>query len=204
MSEASRLPIILASASPRRTELLQLANIPHTVHPANIDESLVKGESASDYVVRMAVEKAEAVAAKLTHRYVLAADTTVVINGKILGKPRDALQAVRFLRLLSGKTHQVMTAICVVNPTADCGSRLYSLLHISEVTFSALTDMQISRYVATGEPLDKAGAYAIQGQGSALIGHLSGSYSSVMGLPLAETQALLQKCGWGLMTLANH
>ncbi len=202
MSKAFRSPIILASASPRRTELLQLANIPHVVHPADIDESLIDGESAYDYVKRMAIEKAQAVAAKLTHQYVLAADTTVVINGKILGKPYDALQAVRFLRLLSGKTHQVMTAICVVNPAA--GSRLHSLVHTSEVTFSPLTDLQISRYVATAEPLDKAGAYAIQGRGSALVQHLSGSYSSVMGLPLAETQALLQKCGWGPGAAANH
>lgn len=188
--------IVLASASPRRTELLGLANIPHTIHPADIDETLIDGESPHDYVTRMAIEKAQAVAAKINNQRILAADTIVVINGQILGKPRDHLEAVRFLRLLSGKTHLVMTAICVINPMADSDSRQYSLVHTSRITFLPLTDLQITRYVATGEPLDKAGAYAIQGQGSAMIEHLSGSYSSVMGLPLAETQALLKRSGW--------
>lgn len=192
MPSSQQQAIILASASPRRTELLRIAGVAHQVHPAHIDEQHMPDEPPYDYVLRMAREKAAAVADEFSDKLVLAADTIVVINGQILGKPRDHLQAVRFLRLLSGKTHQVMTAVSAAPP----GVATDSIVQTSQITFHALTDMQISRYVATGEPLDKAGAYAVQGLGAALISHLQGSYSGVMGLPLAETLQLLRRSGW--------
>ncbi len=183
-------PIVLASGSPRRTELLQVAGIAHEIDPADIDEQLNEGEPAADYVVRMACEKATVVAQRYPQRIVLGADTTVVLNRHILGKPRDRLQAVQFLRLLSGGTHQVMTAVAVAFQTADQLQLKYKL-QTSRVNFLRLSDRQISDYVATGEPLDKAGGYAIQGRGATLVEHLSGSFSGVMGLPLAETVQLL-------------
>lgn len=187
--------IILASASPRRTELLRVAGVAHEIKPAHIDEQHQAGESPHDYVLRMACEKAAAVAAAQPASLVLAADTIVVINNRILGKPRDRLQAVRFLRLLSGRVHQVMTAVALSAPGSDAGQP-DGLVQTSQVTFRTLTDRQISRYVATDEPLDKAGAYAIQGLGAVLVRHLSGSFSGIMGLPLAETMDLLHRHGW--------
>ncbi len=186
--------IVLASASPRRTELLQTVGIAHEVLPADIDEQQHPGESPVEYVVRMAQEKATMVASLLPQRKVLAADTIVVINQRVLGKPRDCLEAVRFLRLLSGKTHQVMTAVAVASHIRG-ELQLQHCLQTSRVTFSFLTDQVISRYVATGEPLDKAGGYALQGRGAMLVEHLSGSFSGVVGLPLVETEKLLREFG---------
>lgn len=185
-------PIILASASPRRAELLQLLRVTHEVMPADIDEQQYQSEPALDYVQRMAHEKAIAVASKEVGRLVLAADTIVVVNQQVLGKPRDRLQAVHFLRQLSGKTHQVMTAVAIT-ASADA-MMVHSIVQTSRVSFMCLSDRQITDYVASDEPLGKAGAYAIQGLGGAFVAHLSGSYSGVMGLPLAETAALLKAC----------
>lgn len=184
--------LILASASPRRAQLLQQLGVQFGIAPADIDETPADAEPAGQYVCRMAEEKALACQRRLDcavrqQTHVLGADTSVVCDGMILGKPDDALAAVGFLRRLSGRSHQVLTAVCLVT----AGSR-QTLLQTSTVTFMPLTDLQISRYVASGEPMGKAGGYAIQGRAAAFITDLQGSYSSVMGLPLAETAGLLR------------
>ncbi len=184
--------LILASASPRRSLLLQQLRLPFSVQSADIDEATLVGESPTDYVRRLALAKALTVQRGLDHAarqhgHVLAADTTVVCAGQILGKPDDALTAVKHLRRLSGRSHQVLTAVSLVGPQS-----MQSRLQISTVTMMALTDQEISRYVATGEPMGKAGAYAIQGLAAAFITRLDGSYSGVMGLPLADTARLLR------------
>ncbi len=185
-------PIVLASASPRRTELLKVLGISHVIHPADIDEQPLASEAPADYVLRMAREKAAVVSRQYPQRVVLAADTIVVLNRQLLGKPADGLEAVRFLRRLSGNTHHVTTAVAI-SGGSRAERRTCHSVQTSLVTFLPLSDQQISRYVATGEPLGKAGAYAIQGRGAAFIRHLNGSYSGVMGLPLAETMGLLQQ-----------
>lgn len=184
--------LILASASPRRAQLLSQLAVSFCVVPADIDETPAPDEIASVYVARMAEAKALALqsgahGSKISPRYVLGADTTVVCDDLILGKPDDALAAVAFLRRLSGRSHQVLSAVCLAGPN---GAR--TLLQQSTVTFMPLSDLQISRYVASGEPMDKAGGYAIQGLAAAFISDLRGSYSGVMGLPLAETAELLR------------
>ena len=190
MTQAGKL--ILASASPRRAQLLQQLGVKFDIQAADIDETPALAEAAADYVCRMAEEKAQTLRqrlrqADLSRHYVLGADTTVLCAGRILGKPDEALAAVGFLRRLSGRSHQVMSAVCLAGPT---GTR--TLLQRSTVTFMPLTDHQISQYVASGEPMGKAGAYAIQGRAAAFITDLRGSYSGVMGLPLAETAQLLR------------
>jgi septum formation protein len=172
------MKLVLASQSPRRAELLRDAGIEFIVSPANVDESVRAGEAPVDYVRRLAQEKAEAVAGDL----VLAADTVVVVAGEILGKPRDAVDAVRMLRLLSNRNHEVITGICLR------GTGLWPVIIAHETThvwFSQLTEEEIAAYVATGEPMDKAGAYAIQGIASRFIERIEGSYSNVVGLPVA-------------------
>lgn len=180
--------LILASASPRRSELLTQIGSRFAIQPANIDECVNRFELPQAYVRRMAVEKAAAVYDGSIDTVVLGADTIVVCNGDILGKPDDVLQAVNYLRRLSGRTHQVMTAVAL------CGSDISEcLIQVSQVTFRNLSDNEISRYAASGEPSGKAGAYAIQGLAGAFVEHLDGSYSGVMGLPLAQTASLLQR-----------
>jgi septum formation protein len=184
--------LLLASASPRRAQLLLQLGLQFSVQPADIDETPAADEIAGNYVCRMAEEKALAIRQRLSNtelhqQHVLGADTTVVCGDQIMGKPEDALAAVSFLRRLSGRSHQVMSAVCLAGPAAT-----QTLLQISTVTFMPLTDQQISHYVASGEPMGKAGAYAIQGRAAAFIVDLRGSYSCVMGLPLAETARLLR------------
>lgn len=184
--------LLLASASPRRAELLQQLGLQFKVQVADIDESPRVNEQPLAYVTRMAQEKAQCIATRLAATSavttcILAADTTVVVADTILGKPVDAAQAVAFLRRLSGRRHQVLSAVCLLY-----AGQLNTLVQTSAVTFMPLTDQQISRYVASGEPMGKAGAYAIQGRAAAFVTHLDGSYSGVMGLPLAETAALLR------------
>jgi len=184
--------LVLASASPRRAQLLRQMGLQFSVQPADINETPAAGEVANHYVCRMAEEKALAIRQRLSRTdlqrlHVLGADTTVVCAEQILGKPDDALAAVGFLRRLSGRSHRVMSAVCLAGPTST-----QTLLQISTVTFMPLTDQQISHYVASGEPMGKAGAYAIQGRAAAFIVDLRGSYSCVMGLPLAETARLLR------------
>ena len=183
----------LASASPRRYALLEQIGVPFQAHPAEICETRRPGELPDAYVTRLACEKADTVwneVAASEERPVLAADTAVVIGGQIFGKPRDAEEAVQMLADLSGRTHNVLTAVAV-----RYGQRLLSELSSSEVRFREMTERERLAYVATGEPLDKAGSYAIQGKGAVFIEHISGSYSAVMGLPLALTVLLLAEFG---------
>jgi septum formation protein len=185
--------LVLASASPRRRELLWQIGVPHRVAPAGIDERALRGESPVDCVRRLALAKARQPApAGLP---VLGADTEVVLDGELLGKPRDREGALAMLARLSGRTHQVLTAVALV------GAHGQSLaLSTSEVQFRALTRDECLRYWDTGEPRDKAGAYAIQGLGAVFVSDLRGSYSGVVGLPLYETAGLLAAAGvpcWG-------
>jgi len=196
--------IVLASASPRRRELLTEAGVPHEVVPAGVDERALPGESAREMVLRLAELKASTVARRLRgepgetavgkgqRRLVLGSDTVVVLDGVVFGKPADPEHAVELLRALCGRTHRVITGVAVV--TAD-GADLHALTCAveSEVTMRAADDAELKRYVATGEPLDKAGAYAIQGEGGRLVSGLSGSRTNVIGLPVDETLALLDR-----------
>jgi septum formation protein len=183
--------LCLASASPRRRELLaQIGIVPH-VAVAGVDEAVRAGEGPEAYVTRMAQEKAAAVWADVRARAglpVLAADTTVVLDDLILGKPDDEAAARAMLRALSGRTHHVLTAIRLI---AD--GRVGTRLSVTAVTFRPVSDAEIAAYCGTGEPHDKAGAYAIQGRAAAFVSHLAGSYSGVMGLPLCETAELLRE-----------
>jgi septum formation protein len=179
-------PLVLASQSPRRRELLSGLGIALEVSPAATDEAVHAGECPEAYVVRVAREKARAVAGEV----ILAADTAVVLGDEILGKPRDASDAARMLRALSGTSHRVLTAVCV-RRSAPGPAREREALVSTEVRFRPLGEDQIAWYVATGEPLDKAGAYALQGLGGALVDSVTGSVSGVVGLPLAESLVLL-------------
>ena len=198
--------IYLASRSPRRRELLKQVGISFEIvlfredarRGVDVDESPQAGEAPSDYVLRVARSKAEAASLRLNQRRlpaypVLAADTTVVLEGRILGKPADEPDAIAMLTALAGKSHQVLTAVAVGRY-----ERLETRLSTSTVEFAALTPAQIRSYVASGESLDKAGAYAIQGRAGAFVRHLAGSYTGVMGLPLHETVELLETFGLSL------
>lgn len=193
--------IYLASKSPRRKELLRQIGVQFELLPLrefpverrDVDESPLPNEVPVDYVRRIARLKAEAagrimMTRRLPQRLVLAADTTVTLDGEIFGKPVDATDATRMLKRFSGSTHQVLTAVAISD-----GRELKELLSTSDVTFRTLTDAEIQTYVATGEPLDKAGAYGLQGKAAVFVSHLSGSFSSVIGLPLAETWSLLKE-----------
>jgi len=182
--------VCLASLSPRRQELLTQIGVTHVVSAADIDEAVHPGEAPADYVVRVACAKARAVRARGTQLPVLAADTTVVIDGLILAKPRDRTEGIAMLARLSGRTHQVLTAVALASATG-----VAFRLSASEVRLRELTSEECAAYWATGEPRDKAGGYAIQGRGALFIEHLSGSYSGVVGLPLYETGQLLAAAG---------
>jgi len=193
--------IVLASASPRRQELLRNAGIPFSVQPADINETPLTGEAPRECVERLARGKALAVSQSRPRDYVLGADTIVVVDDTILGKPRDPDDAARMLRLLSGRTHAVITGVCLVRKrvasstgrTEDPGLRTAS--ETTLVTMSALSHDEIRDYVASGEPMDKAGAYAIQGIASRWIPRIEGDYSNVVGLPVALVYAMLRDSG---------
>jgi septum formation protein len=185
--------LILASASPRRAELLRAAGVAFEVHPAHVDEDVHDSESPEQYVVRVAEAKARVVASRCPDRIVLAADTTVVVDGQILGKPQDEEDARRMLRRLSGRVHDVLSGVCVVGP-AEAGHYETGLARTS-VAFAPLTTMEIDWYVASGEPMDKAGAYAIQGLASRFVTRIEGSYSNVVGLPVALVCEMLRSIG---------
>jgi len=189
MPSASPL-LTLASASPRRRELLERIGVAHAVSAADIDETVQPGEAPADYVVRMACAKARAVRTRNLELPVLAADTTVVIDGAILAKPRDRADGIAMLGRLSGRAHQVLTAVALAT-AAGIAFRLSA----SEVRMRAVTAEECAAYWESGEPRDKAGGYAIQGRGAIFIEHLSGSFSGVMGLPLYETGQLLAAAG---------
>jgi len=181
--------IYLASASPRRSALLQQIDVPHEVRPVDIDETPRPGEAPARYARRLAEEKARALWTTLRpmdRKPVLAADTTVALGDEILGKPIDGDDAARILRRLSGRDHEVHTAVALLHD-GGAGARVST----STVSFRELTAAEIAWYWSTGEPADKAGAYAVQGQGAIFVRHLAGSFSGVMGLPLYETWELL-------------
>jgi len=182
--------LILASASPRRAELLRAAGIPFEVSPIGVDELFHPGETPEAAVARLARSKATAVSALYGDAIVLGADTTVVVSGEALGKPADAGDAARMLRLLSGRTHEVLTGVCL------CANGR-TLMHVERtfVRVARLSEDDIAWYVATGEPGDKAGAYAIQGLGSRFIEGVDGSYSNVVGLPISSVYERLRDLG---------
>ena len=181
------MQLILASQSPRRKELLGLFHIPFTVKVADIDETMDPARSPAEEVARVSRAKAEAVK-RCDTDVVIAADTIVVLRGKVLGKPADAQQAFQMLRSLSGCDHQVMTGITVLQ-----GDRVLTHTEITDVHFRELTDSEIRAYVATGEPMDKAGAYGIQGGAALFAEKLAGDYYNVMGLPVCRLWQMLQQ-----------
>ena len=186
---------LLASASPRRKDLLQAAGFSPVICPSSIEEKPWPGEKPESYALRMSYEKAYDVATSESRGLpVLAADTIVVLGDQILEKPRDEADAVRMLNLLSGQTHQVMTGICWITHTQNLLTTWGEVVSTS-VTFHSLSDDAIARYVATGEPMDKAGAYAIQGGAAAMVKSTRGSYSNVVGLPMERVTALLKQEG---------
>ena len=183
--------IILASQSPRRRQLLSLVGIPHEVEPADVDESVRTGEVPAAYVERLAREKALTIARAHPAAATIGADTTVVVDGEILGKPESAADARRMLRALSGRSHVVLTAVAV----ARGDGRVVSGVEEVGVTFRELDDREIDAYVATGEPMDKAGAYGIQGYGATIVESINGDYFAVMGLALVRLVRLLREVG---------
>lgn len=185
---------MLASASPRRAELLRAAGIPFDVAPADVDETVDVEESPDGYVRRIAQTKAEVIAARIPGRAVLAADTVVLVDNTILGKPADPGDARRMLRLLSGRDHVVLTGVCLINAHATSG-RVQTITTRTRVGFAPLTDAEIDWYVASGEPMDKAGAYAVQGLASRFVTAIEGSYSNVVGLPVALVYDLCKREG---------
>ena len=182
--------IILASASPRRRELLAQVAIPHTVHPAHIDETRHPGEDPLAYVRRLALEKARAIAALHPEATVLAADTTVVFRGEVLNKPEDLADAERMLRALADGTHHVHTGLAVVH-----GAATHSHVESTAVTFTSIPGDELADYLATKDSLDKAGAYGIQGYAARWAARVEGDFFNVVGLPLASTVRLLRLAG---------
>lgn len=187
MSDAAQPILCLASASPRRRELLEQIGVPHIVISAEVDESALPGEAPHEYVQRIARNKAHSIWTQGSRLPVLAADTTVVLDGSMFGKPRDRDHALEMLARLSGRTHEVLTAVALANAQG-----IALRVSVSAVKFRVLTAVECAAYWETGEPEDKAGAYAIQGFAAVFIEAVNGSYSGVMGLPLFETAELLR------------
>lgn len=187
---AGKPQLVLASASPRRRELLSTLVPEFRVQPADVDESPLDDESPDDHVMRLARLKARAVFGRFPGARVLGSDTVVVIDGTILGKPGDADDARRMLGRLSGRDHQVMSAVALAGQEGETVA-----LNVTRVFFESFPKDWIDAYVESGEPMDKAGAYAVQGGAAAWIPRLEGSYSGVMGLPLFETAGLLRQAG---------
>ena len=200
--------LYLASQSPRRSQLLEQMGVRHVLLLPNVQgdvaedaeaiEAVLPGETPRDYVVRVTGLKLDAAVARHARRQlaqapILCSDTTVALGTQILGKPADAADADRMLRQLAGQTHEVLTAVALQH-----GGQRRAALSISQVTFVAMTDAQIAAYVASGEPMGKAGSYGIQGRAAAHVAHMAGSYSGIMGLPVYETAQLLRQAGWPL------
>ena len=204
------MPILyLASQSPRRRQLLDQIGVAHALllpgedEDAEALEAVRAGESPDDYVQRVTLAKLQAALARRVNRglpagAVLCADTTVALGADILGKPQDADEALATLRRLSGQTHRVLTAVALGHTDAQGAERISAALSVSTVRFEVVPDDRLAAYVASGEPMGKAGSYAIQSQAAAWISHISGSYSGIMGLPLHETARLLTAAGWVL------
>lgn len=182
------VPVVLASQSPRRRQLLSLIGIEHDVRPANIDESYFAGEEPRAHALRLARGKAEAIAAP--GAVTIGSDTIVILDGEILGKPADTAEATITLRRLSGRTHTVITAVAV-----HWRDQIVADAEEVTVTFRPLSDADIAAYIATGEPMDKAGAYGIQGYGATIVERVDGDYFAVMGLPLNRLTRLLESLG---------
>ena len=187
-SSATPVRVVLASQSPRRRELLRLVGITHEVRPADIDESLLAGEEPRVYAERLARTKAGAVEAP--DALTIGSDTIVVVDGDVLGKPRDGAEAARMLRRLSGRSHIVITAVAVA-----WRGTLVSDVEEVDVTFRSLSDDDVTAYIATGEPMDKAGAYGIQGFGATIVSRVNGDFFAVMGLPINRLVRLLEGLG---------
>jgi len=183
-------PIVLASGSPRRRQLLEMLRIPFRVLAPDVDEQVLAGERPAAYVTRLSRVKAEVIAARVPGDVVLAADTTVVLDDEIFGKPESPAHAVAMLARLQGRTHEVMTSVAVMRDAETAQA-----LDVSRVTFRPADEATLAAYVATGEPLDKAGAYAIQGLGAPLIERVDGDFFGVMGLPLRLALDLLGRFG---------
>jgi septum formation protein len=192
--------LVLASASPRRQELLRNAGISFVVQPTDIPEVPQAGEAPRAFAERLAREKALAVSGQRPADFVLGADTIVVVDASILGKPRDRADAARMLRLLSGQKHQVITGVCLLGAQAGSEGQKTDLQDVRSattvVTMGALSDEDIRSYISTGEPMDKAGAYAIQGRASRWISGIEGDYFNVVGLPIALVFKML--CEYGV------
>src|SRR5688572_15642760 len=186
--------LVLASASPRRADLLRAAGIPFDVFPVEVDEHFLLGEKPERAVARLAEAKANMAAASHRDAVVLGADTTVVVGGETLAKPADARDAARMLRLLSGRAHEVLTGVCVCH----LGRRL---VHVEQtrVSMAQLGESEIEWYISTGEPFDKAGGYAVQGLASRFIEGIDGSYSNVVGLPISSVYELLKELGCDIL-----
>lgn len=182
--------VVLASASPRRRELLNLIGIQHEVRPPSIDETMRPREAPRRHAERLAREKASAIALRDPDLITIGADTVVVVNRKVLGKPADAADAARMLGMLSGREHTVITAVAVSR-----GRKLRSAIEEVSVRFRRLRDDEIEAYIATGEPMDKAGAYGIQGFGATIVERIEGDYFAVMGLPLVRLVGLMRDVG---------
>ncbi|MGZ4844657.1 MAG: Maf family protein [Candidatus Angelobacter sp.] len=191
MHQQKKPELILASSSPRRQELLREIGVPFRVHAAHINEDQITGEAPGAYALRLAREKAEAVAVQYPQSYVIGADTIVVVDGEVLGKPKDQGDAVRMLWRLSGRGHEVTTAVSVVAP----GTLAETRASTTKVYFRELAEDEIQRYVAGGEPMDKAGAYAIQGGASRWADRIEGEFSNVVGLPLSLVTDMLRTTG---------
>jgi septum formation protein len=191
-NQASDAGLILASSSPRRRELLANLGLPFIVLPSDVDETLARHPSIAAAVADLAERKARAVASGLVRGLVLGADTVVVLGQTVLGKPRDPADAERMLRSLRGRNHDVITGVAIVDAATGRGEQSAV---VTTLLMRDVTDAEIAAYVATGEPLDKAGSYAVQGKGGSLVATVEGCYTNVVGLPLCETAALLRRFG---------
>jgi len=200
MTDAASPVLCLGSASPRRSELLRQIGVPHCVRSVELDETVQPGEAPADYVLRLAAAKALAVqaarsAAGAQSLPVLGADTTVTIDAAVLGKPRDSAELAAMFAQLGGREHEVLSAVAVATRDADGAPQVRTRLSRTRVRFRAIGPGEAETYWATGEPRDKAGGYGIQGLGAVFVESIEGSYSGVVGLPLAETAALLREAG---------
>lgn len=186
----ARIPLILASGSPRRREFLKQLGLDFSVQPASIDETPLPGDSPEDFARRMAMDKARALALKHPTSCVIGADTVVALGGTIFGKPADCAEALASLKQLQGRTHRVITGLALIHAAQNIAE---SLIETTSVTFDHFEDSILNAYVNSGDPLDKAGSYGIQGQGTFLVRAITGSYSNVVGLPVNQLLSLLLK-----------
>jgi len=192
----SNLKLVLASASPRREEILKKLNLKFTIVPAKINEDNFSNDDPIDLVKTLALEKAKSVSELVEEAIVIAADTVVVFNGQILGKPADEADAKNMLKSLNSNQHQVITGLAVLNSNKE---KIFVEHNITDVKMTNMTEKEIDNYIETGEPMGKAGSYAIQGYGGLFVEEIKGSYHSVMGLPIHQLAKLLDKFNYGIL-----